>query len=257
MTTARPMPPADPFCLPDPECQQDEKTANSTHLSINGNAHYVIQHLGNLKTTAAGCLRYLVAAPARNMAGSRYPDLLIALNVDPEAYERSNGYIIDEQGKPPDFVLEIASASTGIIDVTTKRADYAAMGILEYWRFDETGEHHGTRLAGDRLSDGRYLPIPIDVLADDILQGHSQSLNLLRWKQGRLGWYNPATGNHIETLPILRARTRLDEAQADWARSDGILAEAQAIVDWARADRDRAEARIRELEAQLRNQLNP
>ena len=44
--------------------------------------------------------------------GRRYPGLLIALGVDPVAYYESNGYIIGEQGKPPDFVLEVASAST-------------------------------------------------------------------------------------------------------------------------------------------------
>ena len=40
------------------------------------------------------------------MAGSHYPDLLVAFDVDPAAYEASNGYVIAEQGKPPDFVLE-------------------------------------------------------------------------------------------------------------------------------------------------------
>ena len=291
MTTARPMPPAAPFCLPDPECQQDEKTANATHLGINGNAHHVIQHLGNLKTTAIGCLRYLVAAPTRNMAGSRYPDLLIARNVDPEAYERSNGYIIDEQGKPPDFVLEIASRSTGIIDVTIKRDHYAAMGILEYWRFDATGEHHGARLAGDRLVDGRYVPIPIDPLPGDILQGRSRALNLLlRWEQRRLGWHDPATGDHIATFISERAgrileRAAREQAEARADRSDARAdhAEALAAREGDRADRaeahaaqeqaarqqaeahaaqeqaarQQAEARIQQLEAQLHNQPNP
>ena len=55
------------------------------------------------------------------MTGSRYPDLLVSFDADPIAYYRSNGYIISEQGKPPDFVLEIASASTGKVDVTDKR----------------------------------------------------------------------------------------------------------------------------------------
>ena len=119
-TAARPAPTASRFRLPDPpERQPDEKMTSFDQLSITGSAHYLIHHLGNPETTIVGTERYLVAAPARNMAGSRYPDLLIALNANPEAYERSNGYIIDEQGKPPDFVLEIASASTGIIDVTT------------------------------------------------------------------------------------------------------------------------------------------
>ena len=73
------------------------------------------------------------------MAGSRYPDLLVAFNVDPEAYYRSNGYIISEQGKPPGFVLEVTSPSTCYIDETAKRRDYAALGILEYWRFNQVG----------------------------------------------------------------------------------------------------------------------
>ncbi len=46
--------------------------------------------------------------------------------------------------------------STGRVDVEAKRDGYAALGIPEYWRFDETGRRHGTRLAGDR-SGGRGL----------------------------------------------------------------------------------------------------
>ena len=38
---------------------------------------------------------------------------------------------------------------------------YAALGIPEYWRFDETGNYHGVRLAGDRLVNGQYQPIDI------------------------------------------------------------------------------------------------
>ena len=233
---AKPTPHAPPFRLPDPpEDRYDEKMTSAKHLGLTGSFHHLIHHLGNPETTIVGTERYLVAAPVRNMAGSRYPDLLIALNVDPEAYERSNGYIIDEQGKPPDFVLEIASPSTGIIDVTTKRADYAAMGILEYWRFDETGEHHGARLAGDRLVGNRYVPIPIDPLPGDILQGHSLALNiLLRWEQRRLGWHDPATEEHIATFTSERADRIRERDRAD-----------------------RAEARIRQLEAQLRNRPNP
>ena len=48
-----------------------------------------------------------------------------------------------------------------------KRPAYAGLGIPEYWRFDETGEFHGTRLAGDRLADGRYEPVPIETVKDE------------------------------------------------------------------------------------------
>ena len=251
---AKPTPYAPPFRLPDPpEDRYDEKMTSAKQLTDTGNAHHLAQHLadhlGNPETTIVSAERYLVAAPTRNMAGSRYPDLLIALNADPAAYYRSNGYIIDEQGKPPDFVLEIASPSTGIIDVTTKRADYAAMGILEYWRFDETGEHHGARLAGDRLVDGRYVPIPIDPLdplADDILQGHSLALNiLLRWEQGWLAWHDPATGEHIATFASERARANREQAARIIEHAGRIIERDRANRAEARAAQERA-GRIRE-----------
>jgi hypothetical protein len=107
--------------------------------------------------------------------------------------------------------------------VGAKRDDYAALAIPEYWRFDETGEFHGTRLGGDRLVAGEYEPIPIDELEDGVLQGYSEVLNLrLRWDHGQLGWHDPATGQHIATFE--------DE----------------------RAARIQAESRVRQLEAELR-----
>ena len=147
--------------------------------------------------------------------------------------------------KSPDFVLEVASRSTGSEDTGPKRDDYAALGILEYWRFDPTGEHHGTRLAGDRLVDGVYQPIPIDELDDGVLQGYSAALNLIiRSEQGQLGWYDPRTEQHIATFNTERAR-------ADSEHEARVAAEAQLRAE--REARAAAEARIRELEARLYN----
>ena len=211
------------YVFPDPPEDHDGKAASFYHLTINGNAHYLALHLGNPDTTLVAGDRYMAVALARNMAGIRYPDLLVAFGVDPEAYRRRNAYVISDQGKPPDFVMEIASPSTGRIDANEKRNDYAALGIPEYWRFDETGDSHGTRLAGDRLVDGRYEPIAIDELPGDILHGFSPVLNLhLRWERGELVWIDPATEERIATFE--------DE----------------------RAARLRAEARVRELEERLR-----
>ena len=76
-----------------------------------------------------------------------------------------------------------------------KREAYAALGIMEYWRFDETGQHHRARLAGDRLENGRYVAIELDEPAENVLQGFSAVLNLyLRWENGRLGWHDPGHG---------------------------------------------------------------
>jgi hypothetical protein len=170
------------------------------------------------------------------MTGVLYPDLLVAFNADPVAYEAHNGYVISEQGKPPDFVLEIASRSTGQTDTTEKRAAYAELGVAEYWRFDETGQFHGARLAGDLLVDGRYEPIEIIELPDGNLKGHSAVLGLeLRWTDGNLGWHDPDTGDHIATFET--------EREGRLAEREGRLAERQARVQ--------AEARVRELEAEL------
>ena len=234
------------FRLPDPpECPEDKMTSFD-HLTINGNAHYLALHLGSPGTTLVAGDRYLVVRPTRNLAGSRYPDLLVAFGVDPGRYKESNGYIIAEQGKPPDFVLEIASESTGAVDVGAKRKDYAALGIPEYWRFDETetGRYHGERLGGDRLAGGEYVAIEIEELADGSLRGYSPVLNLyLRWEQSELVFYGPATGQRIATLEDERARADTAEARADSAEARAA-AEQQA--------RAAAEARIRELEERLR-----
>ena len=66
-------------------------------------------HFGNPETTVI--LSEIAAAlmPTGDRRGVRYPDLLIAFNANPAAIIPRNGYLIPEQGKPPDFVLEVAS----------------------------------------------------------------------------------------------------------------------------------------------------
>ena len=150
------------FRLPDPPEDPEDKMTSFDRLAANGNVRYLALHLMARRPEERDRIlvageHYTVAQPTRHLSGSRYPDLLVAFGVDPEAYEASNGYVISEQGKPPDFVLEIASRRTGREDTGPKRDDYAAMGIPEYWRFDRTGEHHGVKLARDRLVNGEYV----------------------------------------------------------------------------------------------------
>ena len=193
------------------------------HLASTGSVYLLIKHLGNPETTLVAGEHYLAPHPTTSLSGLHYPDLLIAFGVDPARYSASNAYVISEQGKPPDFVLEIASRKTGRIDTGVKRRNYAALGIPEYWRFDETGEFHRSRLAGDRLADGGYAALEIEELANGVLQGYSAALDLhLRWESGQLGWHDPATGRRIVTFDDLQLRA------------------------------ERAEARVRQLEAELR-----
>ena len=239
MTTAK-TPKAPPgFTLPEPPRSQDEKMTSSKHLSITGRAHCLAQHLGNPETTVVSSDLYITPVPTgelADMTGVPYPDLMVAFDVYPDLYWAQNGYVISEQGKPPDFVMEVASRSTGRRDTVEKRVIYAELGILEYWRFDETGQYHGSRLAGDRLVDGGYEPIEITELPDGNLSGLSAVLGLdLRWTNGSLGWHDPNTGDHIATFDTER-EGRLAEREARLAEREARLL---------------AESRVRELEQEL------
>ena len=230
-TTAQPET-AERFRLPDIPKREPDEVTQFDQLFRNGLSHALAEYLGNPETTLIEADRWIVPDQHFNKARAKRPDMLVAFDVDPAIYDANNGYVVSEQGKPPDFVLEVASESTGDADLNEKRDFYESVGVVEYCRFDETGEFHGTRLAGERLVDGRYEPIEIEELGDGILQGYSAALGLsLRWERGRLGWHDPATGEHIATLESER------EAR--------ITAE---------AGREAAEARVRELEARLRQQ---
>ena len=216
MTTARPVAPAPAqrFRLPDiPERHPDDMTSyNSLHL--HGAAPNLIQHLGNPETTIVSAEHYVVPGPAYVANESRYPDLLVAFNVDPAAYEASNGYIVSEQGKPPDFILEVASRRTASDDLAGKKDYYEGLRVGEYWLFDSEGRFYGFTLRGYRLVDGRHEPIEVNEIAPGVLQGYSAALNLLlRAGDGRLGWHDPATGEHIPTLQSQTARVQELEAE--------------------------------------------
>ena len=211
-----------------PERTPDDMTsAKAIHL--NGKSHFLGVHFADRPNTIVDAEHYLSRIPTLNMTGIVYPDLLIAFDANPEALELSNAYVISEQGKPPDFILEIASRSSRTFDRTTKRDIYAGLGIPEYWRFDEKPTRRNPGLAGDRLADGEYRPIAIEEIEAGVLRGYSTVLNLiLEWRDGQLNWIDPRTGKHISTLEQER---------------DGRLAEREARLA--------AEARIRALEAEL------
>lgn len=207
---------AERFRLPDlPRREPDEVTAFD-HIYTIGDLENLSIHFGNPETTLVTADRWIVAIPEQDKSHARRPDLLIAFNVSPEDYRQSNGYINSEQGKPPDFVMEVASATTAEADIGEKRDYYASMGIPEYWRFDETGQHHGQRLAGDRLVGDSYVPIAIREIEPGILEGYSEVLNLrIRWEQGQLLWIDPATN-----APVPRHRQTMAERDQALTRAE-------------------------------------
>ena len=235
MTTEKTIDPAALSRLPDSPPKEPDEVAAFLHFYDRGSNEHLAVHLGNRDTTLlTGDCRVMISSDDTSEA--RRPDVLIAFGVNPQAFRARGHYVISEQGKPPDFVMEIASESTGAVDTGPKRVEYAALGIPEYWRFDDTGKHHGTRLAGDRLTGDRYEPINIKVLPDGRHQGYSTVLDLiLEWRDGDLNWIDAAKGEYIATM--------------EQEREDRMAAEAQA--EHEREGRLQAEGRIRELEQRL------
>ena len=151
------------------------------------------------------------------------PDVYLAFGVDAHAIRQRKLYLPWEVGKPPDWVLEVASVSTGREDIGRKRDIYARIGVPEYWRFDpQDGAYHGAKLAGDRLVAGGYEPIELTTAPDGILKGYSEILGLsLCWDDNWPRLYDPATNTYLETWQQERAARQAEQAGARGGRSPG------------------------------------
>ena len=178
-----------------------------------------------------------------NADWKRAPDVLVALGLGTR--ERMS-YLVWREGKPPDWVLEVASPSTKEKDLGEKRDDYAAMGVPEYWLFDPKGGQFPPgmpRLQGFELVRGTYRPIPPRV-DRGVAVIRSEALGLDVRREGKLlRFRDPATGEDIRRRDEEAARA---EREAARAIREAARAEREAL------ERRAAEARVAELEAALR-----
>ena len=191
------------------------------------------------------------------------PDVLVAFGVG--THSRSS-YKVWEEGKPPDWVLEVASPSTAANDLAFKRRAYAAMGVPEYWLFDPKGDVFPPlqpQLQGLALADGEYGRLA-PRLADGLPMIRSGVLGLdLRVEGEFIRMRDPATNEDIwhqgEFKAIAEreaARRKGAEAHAEReaVRRKGAEARAKREAERAQreaADRLVAQARVAELEAAL------
>ena len=231
----------DPPRIPDMQ-QYDRLVAFDSILR----AHFAART--DVLISGQGYLRHEAGNDAERLA----PDCVIAFGVNPAAIVARNGYVISEVGQPPDFVLEVASRSTGRRDYTVKRAGYAGYGVREYWRFDPTGgRYHDAALAGDRLVDGVYEPVRINEEPDGVKWGHSPGLGLdLCWEEGQLRVYDPVAGTYLPTPVELQDQRDAAEGRAAAERAARELAEDRAAAE--HTARQLAETALRRLREQLR-----
>ena len=197
------------------------------------------------------------------------PDLFIAFDVDAEGIRESRmpNYWIWEVGKPPDFVMEVASPSTADNDLGPKRALYERLGVQEYWRLDgsDDSELYGQPLVGERLVNGRYEPYELHAAADGTIWSYSELLDLcFHWGldlRGQFDVRDPETGRTIDREVIEReaAEARVSaERAARLAERAAAEAREREEREARLAERAAAEARERELLAEierLRRQL--
>jgi Uma2 family endonuclease len=173
------------------------------------------------------------------------PDVFVVLGTTKR--DRAS-YMLWEEPKGPDFVLEITSRSTRTKDQGPKRGTYAFLGVREYFQYDPTHDYLVPALQGARLVAGSYQALPPTTLPNGTLVLHSDVLGLdLHLEEGTLRFYDPVTGqkllSHAEIEQALRA--------AEQARR-----EAEERAGREEAARRAAEARLAALEARLRAQGN-
>ena len=186
-------------------------------------------HFGNYESTFV--LSEVPISPyATIRRENRKPDLIVTFDCDRALLIRQKGYSILAQGKPPDFVLEVASESTGVVDYTDKRDDYASYGIPEYWRFDPSGGFfHEVALAGDRLVEGKYEPIEIQVVGDRTYRGYSEVLGLwVYWDERQLRWFDPKSEQFLRTHDEEYQRAELEAYERQRAELRAVQAENRA-----------------------------
>ena len=172
------------------------------------------------------------------------PDVYVAFGV---ADRTRSSYVVWEEGKPPDFALEIVPPAILGPGERKLRDIYAKMGVPDFFLYNPETKRIPA-LTGFELRDGRYMPLPEERVAQGIVGIRSNVLKLYvcirptgpGTHDSTLSLYDPATGKFLPTSQDL---------------VDGILrrAERRAAAEKERAEaaKKRAEAAEREL-ARLR-----
>jgi Uma2 family endonuclease len=152
-------------------------------------------------------------------------------------------YKLWEEGRPPDFVIEVTSRSTRREDLSLKKALYERLGISEYFLFDPTGDYLKPRLQGYRLEkgleQGRYRPLVHD--PDGSLLSRTTDLRL-RPEGQNLRLIDAGTGEKLLWIAEESAARQAAQRQAE---------EAERRAEEATAARIRLEEELASLRAEL------
>ena len=149
-----------------------------------------------------------------NRKKSVAPDVFVVFGVS-EKLRRT--YLTWEEGKTPDFVLEVASTSTYKEDIGRKMELYTSiLKVKEYYIYDPYGEIN-PNFIGFRLIDNAYQEIDF---VQERLPSHILGLELGE-RDDVLGLYNPTSQEWLQP-----PEQRAENAEAELAR---VLAELERL----------------------------
>jgi len=177
------------------------------------------------------------------------PDFFVVLDV-PKGERLS--WVVWEEGKAPDVIIELLSPSTAAKDKLVKKLTYQnQVRVPEYFWFDP---FNSDDLAGFRLDINTYQPILSD--SQDRLVSQQLQLALVKW----YGLYYGVNATWLrwetlagELLPTgqenaVNAQIKAQEAQAKANEAENKANEAQAKANEAQAKANEAQAKANEAE---------
>ncbi len=171
-----------------------------------------------------------------NESGEREPvssDIFVVRGV---AKRDRRIYVVEEEGKAPEIVIELTSRHTKVEDFGNKRVIYANLGVQEYFIYDPLQETSPSQLRGFRLAGNDYAPMMGKRLTSEVL-----GLDLMV-EDGKLRLYDRATGARLRNHEEAEAKIRTEE-------------EARRLVETKMAQEAEIHRRIENENARLRTEL--
>lgn len=139
------------------------------------------------------------------------PDVFVVKGVRKKLREN---YLVWNEGKGPEAVIEITSKTTRKEDIVTKFKLYQdVLKVREYFLFDPRGDYLEPNLQGYRLSRGEYVPIaPVaERLPSNVLGLHLEQNGL------ELRFWDPQARAWLPTPQELAERERAGRHRAESA----------------------------------------
>ena len=168
------------------------------------------------------------------------PDVFVVRGVPKRV--RPN-YLVWEEGKAPQVVIELTSKTTRREDLGRKLELYRdTLKVKEYFLFDPLGDYLTPRLQGNRLRGGQYHPIrPAEGrLPSRVLRLH------LEQSGAQLRLADPATGRWL-----LTPQERAEQEASARRQAEGRAEQAEGRAEQAEAALQAAQAEVERLRRQL------